>query len=106
MFVPSKWKALFTYGTCTVKTKPQNIMLLGNDMFNVATAGHGSLYLHSHTSKYKAIPNMIMSQTRHLPDFHGAMQQPSGRLTSDLRRTMGSNVDVCMMALIAACLEK
>ena len=44
----------------------------------------------------------------------GAMEQPSGRLPSDLHRPMGPSVDgtfiaasdLCMMVLIAACLEK
>ena len=51
---------------------------------------------------------------RHWPDFHGAMEELSGHLTSDLHRPMGSSVDgtfitardLRMMALIAACLEK
>ena len=50
------------------------------------------------------------SQTRYLPDCHGAMEQPSGRLPSDLHRLMGHGTfiaasDLCMMALIAACLK-
>ena len=56
----------------------------------------------------------VKSQTRQWPDFHGTLEQPSGRLPSDLHRPMGSSVDgtfiaasdLCMMALIAACLEK
>ena len=55
-----------------------------------------------------------MSQTRHWPDFHGAMEQPSGRLPSDLHRPMGSSVDdtfiaasdLCMMALISSMPQK
>ena len=42
----------------------------------------------------------VKSQTRHWPDFHGAMEQPSGHLPSDLHRPMGSSVDGI---LIAAC---
>ena len=60
------------------------------------------------------VSTQVKSQTRHWPDFHEAMEQPSGRLPSDLHRPMGSSVDgtfiaasdLCMMALIAACLEK
>ena len=60
------------------------------------------------------VSTQVKSQTRHRPDFHGAMEQPSGRLPSDLHRPMGPSVDgtfiaasdLCMMALIAACLEK
>ena len=51
----------------------------------------------------------MKSQTRHWPDFHGAMEKPSGCLPSDLHRPMHSSVngtfllqlsDLCMMALI------
>ena len=60
------------------------------------------------------VSTQVKSQTRHWPDFHGAMEQPSGRLPSDLYRPMGSSVDgtfiaasdLCIMALIATCLEK
>ena len=60
------------------------------------------------------VSTQVKSQARHWPDFHGAMEQPSGRLPSDLHRPMGSSVDgtfiaasdLCMMALIAAYLEK
>ena len=57
------------------------------------------------------VSTQVKSQTRHQPDFHEAMEQPSDRLPSDLHRPMGSSVDgtfidLCMMALIAACLEK
>ena len=52
----------------------------------------------------------VKSHIRQWPDFHRAMEQPSGRLPSDLHRPMGSSVDgtltaasdLCMMALIAA----
>ena len=54
----------------------------------------------------------VKSKKRHWPDFHGAIQQPSGHLPSDLHRPVGSSVDgtvttasdLCIMALIAACL--
>ena len=39
------------------------------------------------------VSTQVKSQTRHWPDFHGAMEQPSGRLPSDLYRPMGSSVD-------------
>ena len=63
------------------------------------------------------VSTQVKSQTRHWPDFHGAIEQPSGHLPSDLHRPMASRVDgtlklqlghdLCMMALIAACgLEK
>ena len=62
------------------------------------------------------VSTQVKSQTRHWPDFHGANEQPSGHLSSDLHRPVGSSVDgtliatsnlhVCMMALIAACLKK
>ena len=59
------------------------------------------------------VSTQVKSQTRHWPDVHGAMEQLSDRLPSDLYRPMGSSVDgtliaardLCMMALIAACLE-
>ena len=54
------------------------------------------------------VSTQVKSQTRHWPDFHGAMEQPSGCLPYDLHRPMGSRVggtltaasDLCMMALI------
>ena len=54
------------------------------------------------------VSTQVKSQTRHWPDFHGVMEQPSGHLPSDVHRLMGSRVDgaasdLCMMALIAAC---
>ena len=60
------------------------------------------------------VSTQVKSQTRHWPDFHGAIEQLSGRLPSDLHRSVGSSVDgtltaasdLCMMALIAVCLEK
>ena len=58
------------------------------------------------------VSTQVKPQTRHRPDLHRAMEQPSGRLPSDLHSPMGSSVtfiaasDLCMMALIAACLEK
>ena len=50
------------------------------------------------------------NKKRHWPYFHGAMEQLSGHLPSDMHRPMGSSVDghllqlsdLCMMALIAA----
>ena len=79
----------------------------------VATAPLASLVA---SDMYEAakVSTQVKSQKRHWPDFHGPMEQPSGRLPSDLHRPMGSSVDgtfiaindLCMMALIAACLEK
>ena len=43
------------------------------------------------------VSTQVKSQTRHWPDFHGAMEQPSGRLPSDLYRPMGSSVDIIII---------
>ena len=64
--------------------------------------------------KYAINTSKVPNKTLHGPGFHGAIEQPSGRLPSDLHRPVGSRVDgtltaasdLCMMALIAACLEK
>ena len=60
------------------------------------------------------LSTQVMSQTRHWPDFHMTMEQPSDRLPSDLHRLVGWRVDgtltaasdLCTMALTAACREK
>ena len=36
------------------------------------------------------VSTQVKSKTRHRPDFHGTLEQPSGRLTSDLHRPVGS----------------
>ena len=44
------------------------------------------------------VSTQVNSQTRHWPDFHGAIEQPSGHLPSDLHRPVGSRVDGTLTA--------
>ena len=51
------------------------------------------------------VSTQVKSQTRYWPDFHGAMEQPSGRLPSDLHRPMGSSVDGTFIVRVSIALQ-
>ena len=54
------------------------------------------------TDMYKTakVSTQVKFQTRHWPDFHGAMEQPSGRLPSDLHRLMAQVLMVHLFLLV------
>ena len=73
------------------------------------------MYSGSRSDKFLLDNKSIVTKAVEQPSQKlGAVEQPSGHLPSDLHRPVGSRVDgtftaasdLCMMALIAACLEK
>ena len=63
--------------------------------------GQQSIFLLVASDTYETakVSTQVKSQTRHWPDFHGAMEQLSGSLSSDLHRPMGSSVDGTFIAV-------
>ena len=75
----------------------QSIFLL---LPGFSSCGYSSIASLVGSDMYEAakVSTQVKSQTRHWPDFHGTMEQPSGRLPSDLHRLMGSSVDGTFIA--------
>ena len=90
---------------------PEVSIAIGTKWWDLDSRAYFSLFLASTalatalaflvaSDMYEAVKvsTQVKSQTRHWPDFHGAMEQPSGCLPSDQYRSMGSSVDGTFIA--------